>query len=113
MDSIGKLQSSYRVEVSGWDASEDFFVEKTLLDCRGGEQKEITLAAPVRQGCVLFVKLLLTFMSGSNVPIAYRAASVIGNQADGRLLVSLAPLRRRRSGSAVNAGGAPDLRDIA
>jgi hypothetical protein len=32
-----------RVEVSGWDAKEDFFVEKTYFDSEGEGRKEITL----------------------------------------------------------------------
>ena len=36
----------------------NFFVEKTMLDWRGGEQKEISLRAGPREGCVLFVRLL-------------------------------------------------------
>src|ERR1700683_2614200 len=50
--------SSYRVEVSGWDAKENFFVEKTSLDWREREGKTVALHAAVRLDCVLVVRLL-------------------------------------------------------
>jgi hypothetical protein len=70
------MQASYRVEVSGWDASENFFVEKTTLVWRGEERKEISLNARVRPGCVLFVRLLQPTAVVNNIPIAYEAANV-------------------------------------
>jgi hypothetical protein len=33
--------NSYRLEVSGWDAKENFFVEKTSLDWREHEGKTV------------------------------------------------------------------------
>jgi hypothetical protein len=49
--------SSYHVEVSGWDASDAFFVEKTTLDWSGGDKKEISLRSTLCEGRVVFVRL--------------------------------------------------------
>jgi hypothetical protein len=48
----------YRVEVSGWDAKENFFVEKTSLDWKEREGKTVALHVAVRVDSVLFVRLL-------------------------------------------------------
>jgi hypothetical protein len=95
MDSIDKLQTSYRVEVSGWDASEEFFVEKTTLNWRGGDQKEINLRAGLREGCVLFVRLLQSIALVNNIPIAYQAAKVMKRDAKGRTRASWLSCARR------------------
>lgn len=86
--------SSYRVEVSGWDASDTFFVEKTALDWSGGDKKEISLRAAVCEDAVVFVRLLQEFGKADSFPIAYRAASVETVE-NGRTLVQLARLNPR------------------
>ncbi|HUA01068.1 MAG TPA: hypothetical protein VMB02_12115 [Candidatus Aquilonibacter sp.] len=88
--------SSYRVEVSGWDASDAFFVEKTMLDWSGGDEKQISLRVAMREGAVIFVRLLQQFGKVDNFPIAYQAASVRDDE-NGRTLVQLARLHPRRS----------------
>jgi hypothetical protein len=44
----------YRAEVSGWDAKENFFVEKTSLDWGEREGKTVALHVAVRVDSVLF-----------------------------------------------------------
>jgi hypothetical protein len=83
--------SSYRVEVSGWDASDAFFVEKTTLDWSGGDKKEISLRSGLSEDAVVFVRLLQEFGKADSFPIAYRAASVETGE-NGRTLVQLARL---------------------
>jgi hypothetical protein len=68
--------SSYRVEVSGWDAKENFFVEKTSLDWREREGKTVALHAAVRLDCVLFVRLLRPLGGGADFPVPHRAVRV-------------------------------------
>lgn len=85
---------SYRVEVSGWDASDAFFVEKTMLDWSGGEEKRISLRSTPREGAVVFVRLLQQFGKADNFPIAYQAAGVKTGE-NGRTLVQLAQLHPR------------------
>ena len=62
--------NSYRVEVSGWDASENFFVEKTMLNWGRDEKKELQLRSAIREGSVVFVRLLQPLASGNNFPVA-------------------------------------------
>ena len=87
---IGRI-SSYRVEVSGWDASAAFFVEQTTLDWGGGDKKEISSRSTLRENGVVFVRLLQEFGKADSFPIAYRAASVEAGE-NGRTLVQLARL---------------------
>lgn len=72
--------NSYRVEVSGWDTSEDFFVEKTTLTWGRDGHKQITLKSDLREGCVVFVRLLQPMAVVNTLPIAYQAVRV--EQAD-------------------------------
>jgi hypothetical protein len=86
--------SSYRVEVSGWDASDTFFVEKTTLDWSGGDQKEISLRLALHQDAVVFVRLLQQLGKVDSFPIAYRA-STVGTGENGRTIVQLTRLHPR------------------
>jgi hypothetical protein len=83
--------SSYHVEVSGWDASDAFFVEKTTLDWSEGDKREITLRSALSEDAVVFVRLLQEFGKADSFPIAYRAACVKVDE-NGRMLVQLARL---------------------
>ena len=67
--------NSYRVETSGWDIDENFFVEKTELDWKQNE-KTIHLRRPVRKGTLLFVRLMGIVGQEYSVPVAYHAAAV-------------------------------------
>jgi hypothetical protein len=84
----------YRVEVSGWDASDAYFVEKTTLDWSGGDEKEINVKPPLREGSIVFVRLLQQFGSVDSFPIAYRASSVRAGE-NGRTLVQIERLHPR------------------
>jgi hypothetical protein len=95
MDRQIELPQSYRVEVSGWDTSERFFVEKTTLDWGREADKEISLRSAVCQGSVVFVRLLQAYANSSNFPIAYQAVDVLDRDADGGMRVRLAQLRPR------------------
>ena len=97
MDLHTEQQKSYQVEVSGWDSSERFFVEKTKLDWGSDAQKQICLRSNVAQGCVVFVRLLQSLADGNNFPIAYQATEVAQEDAEGRVRVRLAQLRPRAS----------------
>ena len=84
---------SYRVEVSGWDASENFFVEKTTLDWDRETRQEVSLRSILREGCVLFVRLLHPLDNTDNFPIAYQAVKVTAKGRSGWSRVRLAQLR--------------------
>jgi len=66
----------YRVEVSGWDSKENFFVEKTSLDWKEREGKTVALHAAVRVDSVLFVRLLRPLGGGEDFPVPHRALRV-------------------------------------
>jgi len=89
--------SGHRVEVSGWDAKEDFFVEKTYFDAEEEGKKEIKLLNSLREGCVLFLRVLEPLSTGSNFPVVYQAVHVASRDADGRLHVGLKRLQPRAS----------------
>jgi hypothetical protein len=89
--------NSYRVEVSGWDAKENFFVEKTVLDWKGEGKKRILLRSSLREGCIVFVRLLQPLANGNNFPIAYQAAEVGAKDDGGRAGVCLERLRPREA----------------
>ena len=63
----------YRVEVSGWDAEEKFFVEKSTLVWSERNGKTVALQAAVQVGSVLFVRLIKPLGGGSGFPPPYRA----------------------------------------
>ena len=102
--------SSFLVEVSGWDASDRFFVEHTVLQWGRDESKEIGLRSAVREGDVVFVRLLQPTEGAENFPVACQVVKAIGKDAENRTLVQVVQLRprapiretvRERSGSAV------------
>jgi hypothetical protein len=66
-------EDSYRVEVSGWDAKENFFVEKTVLEWKPDDKKSILLQANIRPGCIVFVRLLQPMATAASFPIVYEA----------------------------------------
>jgi len=89
--------SGYRVEVSGWDTKETFFVEKTILEWEGEGKKEIALKSPLREGCVVFVRLLQPVSTSSSFPVAYQARMIAGQDANGRARVGLERLKPKAS----------------
>ncbi len=95
MSSQPQDENNYRVEVSGWDVTESFFVEKTALKWGGQSGKEICVHSPLRQGSVIFVRLLQPLAPQYNFPIAYRAVSVGTRDARGLIRVGLEQLRPR------------------
>jgi hypothetical protein len=88
-------EDSYRVEVSGWDAKENFFVEKTVLEWKPDDKKSILLRADIRPTCVVFVRLLQPVATAANFPIAYEALPSAERDDAGTARVSLERLRPR------------------
>jgi hypothetical protein len=68
--------NNYRVEVSGWDTRENFFVENTSLGWREREGKTVALHATVRLDSVLFVRLLRPLGGGADFLVPHRAVRV-------------------------------------
>jgi hypothetical protein len=76
MDLAMDSPTSYRVEVSGWDEREVFFVEKTTLDWSEGVGKKIELRARVAVQAVVFVRLSHQLGGSGSFPIPYRAVEI-------------------------------------
>ena len=85
----------YPVEVSGWDTSERFFVEKTMLDWAGDETKEIRLKSALREGCIVFLRMLHPVDGASKFPIPCRAVKVANKGQGGSSIVRLVQLHPR------------------
>lgn len=90
-------ENSYRVEISGWDISENFFVEKAALKWNADGAKEVCVHSSVRQGSVVFIRLLQPLASENNYPIAYQASDVGPRDARGLIRIGLQQLRPRES----------------
>jgi hypothetical protein len=75
------LTSVYQVEVSGWDSSQSFFVEKSDLEWNEESGKRVALSRPVREGSILFVRLLQPTAQERSYPVAYvaEAGSSVAN----------------------------------
>lgn len=76
VDGAAAHPGHYRVEVSGWDAKENFFVEKTYLQWKEPAGKTISLRSPVQAESILFVRLLRSLGGGTSFPVPYRAVRV-------------------------------------
>lgn len=87
--------NQFRVEVSGWDCNEVFFVEKTLLDWEPNQPREITLASTLRPGSMVFVRLIQNTAATMPFPIAYQVIDVRDENASGRSRAKLQQLRSR------------------
>jgi hypothetical protein len=88
--------SNYRVEVSGWDAAEAFFLEKTVLYWDSTRQ-EIALRSHLRVGTVVFVRLIQPFEAEENFPVPYVVEKNLPIEIDGRTTVSIARLHPKPS----------------
>jgi hypothetical protein len=87
--------SSYRVEVSGWDEKENFFVEKTTLDWSEADGKSIRVRSSVRLESVVFVRLIQPLGGGTGFPVPYRAVKVSSNYLNDGLTVKVEQLQPR------------------
>jgi len=67
---------TYRVEVSGWDISHIFFVEKSELSWSEEDGKQITLTRALSPGTMIFVRLLQPTSTDRSVPVPYQAEQV-------------------------------------
>ena len=97
---------TYHVEVSGWDSSNCFFVERTSLDWNEDETKRVSLRSAVREGSVVFLRLLQTFGDGTGLPVACRVVKTIGKSGEGSVIAHLLQLHPHSpvDGNAPTAG---------
>lgn len=88
-------RNGYRVEVSGWDAKECFFVEKSTLAWTEMAGKTVALKALVRIGSVIFVRLVQPLGGGSGFPVPYRAVKMEAEREGRGSVVTLEQLQPR------------------
>ena len=67
------LTCRYSVEVSGWDVSEEFFVEKSELEWNERSGKFVVLHRMLPEGAYVFVRLLQATPLEPSRPVAYAA----------------------------------------
>lgn len=82
MDAEAKDGGSYRVEVSGWDTGENFFVERTLLNWENDGRKEVILRTPLQEGALVFVRLVSEPMGTRTIPMTYQVHKIAKAGAD-------------------------------
>jgi hypothetical protein len=87
----------YEVEVSGWNSSENFFVEKTSLEWTAGGLKSVRVKTDLHPGTIVFVRLLQRGPSPSSFPIAYQTTDFGPRELDGRVQICLEQLRVRET----------------
>ena len=61
----------YRVEVSGWDKSQTFFVEKSELEWSEESGKQVSLSSAIPDGSVVFLKLIQTLSPDRSQLVPY------------------------------------------
>ena len=88
--------SHYSVEVSGWDVSESFFVEKCELEWNEQSGKCVALRRMLPERAHVFVRLLQLLSTERSYPVVYEA-HFAGSQPDGchrfQLTAFLPPFR--------------------
>ncbi len=113
--------SLYRVEVSGWDDNQAFFVENSELEWAEDSGKQVTLNRGLSEGAVIFLRLLQPISPICNDrshPVACQAELVARNP-EGQRQFRLRPVTSRgrtqncgaeqgesRNGTGVRNGGA-------
>ena len=64
---------TYRVEVSGWDVSHIFFVERSELSWNEENGKQVTLTHALSPGTMIFVRLLQSTSADRSAAVPYQA----------------------------------------
>jgi hypothetical protein len=85
----------YRVEVSGWNSAESFFVEKASLEWTSSGLKSVRLKTDLCCGTVVFLRLLHHDAATSQFPIAYQTCGFSPRESDGRSRVCLQQMHSR------------------
>jgi hypothetical protein len=65
------ITTLYRVEVSGWDKTQTFFVEKSELEWNEESGKHVTLASAVPDGSVVFLRLIQPLSADQSQSVPY------------------------------------------
>lgn len=85
----------YRIEISGWGLDNSFFVERTDLLWTSEGGKQVQLRRALREGTVVFIRLLASEQANDSVPIAYEVREVVPMDRNGRCQIQLERLHPR------------------
>jgi hypothetical protein len=77
------VTSLYRVEVSGWDTANSFFVEKSDLEWNEDTGKSVVLSHMLTEAARIFVRLLQHTSTDRSDAVAYEA-DFLGRTQDGK-----------------------------
>jgi hypothetical protein len=88
------VSSLYRVEVSGWDKSRTFFVEKSELEWNEDSGKHVTLSSAVPDGSVIFLRLIQPLSADRSQSVPYET-EFLSVTADGQNQFRLHPVSPR------------------
>lgn len=70
-------------EISGWDAEENFFVEKAVFQ-EDGNGNRADLRTRLRVGSLVFVRMVEETSMNRAVPVTYKISSINANAGNGR-----------------------------
>lgn len=87
----------YGVEVSGWNSTENFFVEKTSLEWTPEGLKSVRLKTALHAGTIIFLRLLEYGPATNQFPIAYQTTEFGSRDDDGRVRVWLRQMHPRET----------------
>jgi len=93
-------ENEMRVEISGWDLSERFFVERGILRNEKEDQQVAVVHRTVRLGGLLFLRLLGNAHAGMSFPVAFRVREIRAGATPGGFEVVLKQMWPRRAGEA-------------
>jgi len=96
------VQVTYPIEISGWNVDGEFFVERAELRWDDTGQKRVSLRETVRDGSVVFARLISRKSECPAVPIAYQAELVPDQRSRGAIEMKLAPCQPRPSESGLD-----------
>ena len=91
----------YRVEVSGWDKSQTFFVEKSELEWNEESDKQVCLSSAVPDGSVVFLRLIQPLTTDRAQPVPYET-EFVSVTPDGQNQFRLHPVSPRVQRGEVN-----------
>ena len=70
------IASTYRVEVSGWDKNQAFFVEKSELEWSEECGKQLLLTRAIPDGALIFLRMIASMSVDRSDPVAYETEFV-------------------------------------
>ena len=85
----------YRIEVSGWSADNNFFVERANLVWKAGGAKEVRLVHQLPEGAIIFARSISSGASILSLPVAFQAKSVVRTESQSDYRVELVQMRPR------------------